>query len=696
MIVKNEEALLERALRSVVGADAYHILDTGSQDKTIQIAESLGAVVHKDFVWTDSFCDSQNFLLNKLRNLYDEPSWIISLDADECLLSTMDEVKEAISRAKDVVRVTMVAEGNGMDEFGFGRIFRNSPDIFWVSSIHKHLNIPGEGEPVGDIRIMYGYSPAHENDKDRSLRMLEAAVERGEGLPRNMYYLGREYWYKERYQDCVDTFQKYVKIWVRTDELADAYLIMAQAYEKMGKAEEMGQACLQAILVNSNFKEALMYMVDISFPENKSQWQRMARSANNQNVMFKRTETEPVMDMIFLAPHNDDEALFGAYTLLREKSLVIVVTDSFIQPERGDVGCDAETRRKETIEAMKIAGCPVVFLGIKDTELTEEILRDRLKGLNPQKVYAPAIQGGNLQHDIVGKVAKELFEGRVEHYTTYTKTQLHTTGTREIKPTEKEEILKMSMLQCYKSQIALPSTKPHFEAVIGKSEWLLELKQPIKKLLIVPYFGDFPEWMPQFIKDFHETMRPQGYEILFDSGIDGFKERVKNKLGIDYPGLPGTGKVWDYRCAFGVLYEEELKGYQYWGHVDLDVVFGNINKFLPDAELERLDVFSSHNEYVCGFFSLYKNSSEVNNLFKQFPNWKEMMIHPEPNGWVEQMFSRILEQSGLKYAYTFWQGNPWTTFPQLKKQGLTLLQFLPKGWEEIAYFHFRHSKKWPL
>jgi LmbE family N-acetylglucosaminyl deacetylase len=122
---------------------------------------------------------------------------------------------------------------------------------------------------------------------------------------------------------------------------------------------------------------------------------------------------------------------------------------------------------------MKIAGCPVVFLGIKDTELTEEILRDRLKGFNPETIYVPAIQGGNAQHDLVGKVGLELFGDRCERYATYTKTSFYTTGSWEIKPTQAELELKNKMLACYQSQLNLPSTRPHFEAVIDKSEWLL-------------------------------------------------------------------------------------------------------------------------------------------------------------------------------------------------------------------------------
>lgn len=179
------------------------------------------------------------------------------------------------------------------------------------------------------------------------------------------------------------------------------------------------------------------------------------------------------MNKIFLAPHNDDEALFGAYTLMRLRPLVVIVTDSFIQPNRGDIGCSAQERRQETINAMNLLGCPVVFLGIKDTELTQEILTQRLQYFNPETIYIPAIQGGNIQHDIVGKIGRELFGKKVEVYTTYTKQELWTKGNYEIIPTEQEKELKNKALDCYVSQVNLPSTAPHFLAVRNKSEWLI-------------------------------------------------------------------------------------------------------------------------------------------------------------------------------------------------------------------------------
>lgn len=211
----------------------------------------------------------------------------------------------------------------------------------------------------------------------------------------------------------------------------------------------------------------------------------------------------------------------------------------------------------------------------------------------------------------------------------------------------------------------------------------------LKKIMITPYFGELPEWMDRFEP-------PNGYDWLLDTDLDKFKDRVKAKLGIEYPGVWGSPKIWDYRCALGLLYEDEIKNFDFWGTMDFDMVFGDVNHFIPDSELARLDIYSGHNEYVCGCFSLYRNSPKVNNLFKQSPIWQDCMDGVAITAWVETAYSRTLEESGLRYAYTFNQGNPWLSRPTLKKEGLRLFQALPHGWEEVQFFHFRHSKKWPL
>lgn len=178
---------------------------------------------------------------------------------------------------------------------------------------------------------------------------------------------------------------------------------------------------------------------------------------------------------LFLSPHCDDETLFGAFTLMREKPLVVICTDSYIQQNRGE-NITAQQRFQESVNAMKILGCSVMRLGLRDDVVDEMTLMERLAWFkNFETIYAPAIQGGNPIHDLVGQVADKVFGDKVKHYATYAKGEWFTPAGEEVKPATPQEMFgKEAVLDCYKSQINLPATKPHFNAVRGgKSEWLI-------------------------------------------------------------------------------------------------------------------------------------------------------------------------------------------------------------------------------
>jgi LmbE family N-acetylglucosaminyl deacetylase len=116
--------------------------------------------------------------------------------------------------------------------------------------------------------------------------------------------------------------------------------------------------------------------------------------------------------------------------------------------------------------------CPIIRLGLRDDDVTEEQIEQKLRELpEPSEVYAPALQGGNVHHDMVHRVALKVFGKKVTQYTTYTKTELYTTGNIEIFPSANEKNIKRHALECYQSQLAING--PHFLAVVGKSEWLI-------------------------------------------------------------------------------------------------------------------------------------------------------------------------------------------------------------------------------
>lgn len=182
------------------------------------------------------------------------------------------------------------------------------------------------------------------------------------------------------------------------------------------------------------------------------------------------------MKSLFLSPHNDDETLFGAYTIIREKPLVVIITDAWIQTNRGEKGCDATTRWLESVKAMEVLDAPLIRIGIKDFELQGSALAAFLRNSfgTFEKVYAPALQEGNPHHDLVSQAAKEAFGDKVIYYSTYKKGEWFSPGDIEIIPTPEEKALKEKALSCYTSQINLPATKPHFEVAKDKSEWLIK------------------------------------------------------------------------------------------------------------------------------------------------------------------------------------------------------------------------------
>jgi LmbE family N-acetylglucosaminyl deacetylase len=176
---------------------------------------------------------------------------------------------------------------------------------------------------------------------------------------------------------------------------------------------------------------------------------------------------------LLLSPHDDDNALFAAFTCMRERPLVIVCLDSHIQPNRGELGCSPIQRAAETKAAAEVLGVDIFRLGLSDATATEATIEAQLlAGFSSTNdiVYAPAEQGGNIHHDMIARVARRVFGRHVVEYTTYTKTELWTRGEAEVIPTDAELQRKHHALGFYESQIRV--NRPHFDAVLGKSEWL--------------------------------------------------------------------------------------------------------------------------------------------------------------------------------------------------------------------------------
>ena len=201
MIVRDEEALLAGALRSVAGvADEIVVVDTGSTDRTVEIAREFGAVV-LEREWRNDFAWARNEAL--ARASY---RWILNLDADEELAASsipvLAQLKQSQAQQTGVmVRIYSRVQdytSDGVMSNALVRIFPNDPAIRYRGAIHEYPSLNGTAVGVhaviSTIALMHhGYADdvvARKNKGQRNLAISVAEVERDPGDAYNWFNLG--------------------------------------------------------------------------------------------------------------------------------------------------------------------------------------------------------------------------------------------------------------------------------------------------------------------------------------------------------------------------------------------------------------------------------------------------------------------------------------------------------------------------
>ena len=142
MIVKNEKDVLARCLKSVKSiVNEIIIVDTGSTDKTPEIAKEFGATILR-YEWTDNFCAARNFSLD-----YVTGDWVLVLDADEVLIYDSSEqiarlLTDNQAEGYFIRVVNLLGEPPDLEtsEDMVVRLFRNRPEYRFEGAIHEQIN----------------------------------------------------------------------------------------------------------------------------------------------------------------------------------------------------------------------------------------------------------------------------------------------------------------------------------------------------------------------------------------------------------------------------------------------------------------------------------------------------------------------------------------------------------------------------
>lgn len=142
---------------------------------------------------------------------------------------------------------------------------------------------------------------------------------------------------------------------------------------------------------------------------------------------------------------------------------------------------------------------------------------------------------------------------------------------------------------------------------------------------IIPYFGklrtDFPLWLESCrhnpTVDFHVITDDHSYENHTEKNVffhymqfSEMQERTQKifdfKIYMDRP-----YKLCDFKPAYGEIFPEIIEGYDFWGHCDMDLIFGDIRKFVTEEVLERYDRVGEWGHSI-----LYRNNPESNARYR--------------------------------------------------------------------------------
>jgi glycosyltransferase involved in cell wall biosynthesis/tetratricopeptide (TPR) repeat protein len=186
LIAKNEEQFLPQCLASVRGlAGQVVVLDTGSTDRTAELAREAGAEVYH-FPWRDDFSAARNAALEHVTG-----DWVLVLDADEELPPDSHEPLRRLMQDKSALGWRLPIVDAGREDEGCSyvpRLFRNAPALFYVGRVHEQIFSSlevrrrqwGLDNRLGNAPLRHhGYRPEVVKDRDkiqRNLRLLERAV----------------------------------------------------------------------------------------------------------------------------------------------------------------------------------------------------------------------------------------------------------------------------------------------------------------------------------------------------------------------------------------------------------------------------------------------------------------------------------------------------------------------------------------
>ncbi len=272
-ISKNEEHFAKTWMESMSEADLVIVLDTGSTDGTVEQLRACGAEVHTAHIEPWRFDTARNRSLS-----------LVPEDVDICVCTDLDERFQPGWRAKleaaweaDVSLASYRYTWNFNSDGSEGCVFwiekvHARHGFEWVHPVHEVLQWVGT-QPHGRTVSVDGMQLNHHADPVKSraqyLPLLELSVEESPLDDRNMHYLGREYMYRQRWDDCIRTLLRHLSLptaqW--KDERAASMRFIAHSFLGKGDRAAARNWYMQAVAEAPHLREPYLDLARLLYEE---------------------------------------------------------------------------------------------------------------------------------------------------------------------------------------------------------------------------------------------------------------------------------------------------------------------------------------------------------------------------------------------------------------------------------------------
>lgn len=177
----------------------------------------------------------------------------------------------------------------------------------------------------------------------------------------------------------------------------------------------------------------------------------------------------------------------------------------------------------------------------------------------------------------------------------------------------------------------------------------------MKTVVIIPYFGKWPVWFElylyscsknyfidfMFFTDCPVPIKKYKNTIFIESTFVEYCNNVSHTLKINFhPKDPY--KLCDLKPFYGLIHQDRLKEYDFWGFGDIDLVYGDLSLIFTSEKMCGKNLFSTHSDRISGHFCLIRNNKKYRELCLQINDWKHLLEDEKHYGLDEGAFTHVM------------------------------------------------------